>query len=230
LYALGEIVLVVIGILIAISINNWNEKRKNDSISQHYLNLLREEFEFNKQNLQNVVGQNDTNAHNGLQVLKYTGPSKPEISEKSFDSLMIMIIGNEVEFEPRNEIVNELISTGKLSLFNNADIRTSLSSWSGAIQRVKFQEAKLSKYRFQLLDLTMKHINLRDAIVNSRGEIFGITASKFNKKNTQILQLQEFESLMTSFIGASKFADRRFEALARKIDEILYLINQEMTN
>ncbi len=27
-YAIGEIVLVVIGILIAISINNWNEHRK----------------------------------------------------------------------------------------------------------------------------------------------------------------------------------------------------------
>ncbi|VAV86032.1 FIG00653203: hypothetical protein [hydrothermal vent metagenome] len=30
LYAIGEIVLVVIGILIALSINNWNEGRKND--------------------------------------------------------------------------------------------------------------------------------------------------------------------------------------------------------
>ena len=29
-YAVGEIVLVVIGILIALSINNWNESRKND--------------------------------------------------------------------------------------------------------------------------------------------------------------------------------------------------------
>jgi hypothetical protein len=29
-YAIGEIVLVVIGILIALSINNWNEDRKND--------------------------------------------------------------------------------------------------------------------------------------------------------------------------------------------------------
>ena len=29
LYAIGEIVLVVIGILIALSINNWNEARKN---------------------------------------------------------------------------------------------------------------------------------------------------------------------------------------------------------
>ena len=28
-YAIGEIVLVVIGILIALSINNWNEERKN---------------------------------------------------------------------------------------------------------------------------------------------------------------------------------------------------------
>ena len=27
-YAIGEIVLVVIGILIALSINNWNEQRK----------------------------------------------------------------------------------------------------------------------------------------------------------------------------------------------------------
>ena len=29
-YALGEIVLVVIGILMALQINNWNEQRKTD--------------------------------------------------------------------------------------------------------------------------------------------------------------------------------------------------------
>lgn len=33
-YAIGEIVLVVIGILIALSINNWNEKRQQ----KQYLN------------------------------------------------------------------------------------------------------------------------------------------------------------------------------------------------
>ena len=29
-YAIGEIVLVVVGILIALSINNWNEQRKTE--------------------------------------------------------------------------------------------------------------------------------------------------------------------------------------------------------
>ena len=227
-YAIGEIVLVVIGILIALQINNWNENRKDDSAAQHYLSSLKLEFEFNKQNLESVVLLNNKNASSGLEILRYTGPDKSEISEKDFDSLIIYTIGNEVEFRPRNEIINELISSGKLSLFNNADIRTSLSSWSGAIQRVRFQEAELSKYRFQLLDLSMKEINLRDAVYNATGGIFGITESKFNNENTQILQLQEFESLMTSFIGASKFAEQRFKELDGKIDEILNLISQEI--
>jgi len=37
-YAIGEIVLVVIGILIALSINNWNEQRKQ---KQNYLDIIR---------------------------------------------------------------------------------------------------------------------------------------------------------------------------------------------
>ena len=40
-YAIGEIVLVVIGILIALSINNWNEGLKNQRVEKSfYLNIL----------------------------------------------------------------------------------------------------------------------------------------------------------------------------------------------
>ncbi len=40
-YAFGEIVLVVIGILIALQINNWNEDRKERRIEVRYLENLR---------------------------------------------------------------------------------------------------------------------------------------------------------------------------------------------
>jgi len=40
-YAIGEIVLVVIGILIALSINNWNEKNKTVRLEKQYLKRLK---------------------------------------------------------------------------------------------------------------------------------------------------------------------------------------------
>ncbi|WP_298496614.1 DUF6090 family protein [uncultured Algibacter sp.] len=39
-YAIGEIVLVVIGIVIALQINNWNEKRKSDNILENYYHQI----------------------------------------------------------------------------------------------------------------------------------------------------------------------------------------------
>ncbi|NRD19206.1 hypothetical protein HNV08_04030 [Winogradskyella eckloniae] len=39
-YALGEIILVVIGIVIALQINNWNEKRKSDAILENYYHQI----------------------------------------------------------------------------------------------------------------------------------------------------------------------------------------------
>ena len=46
-YAVGEIFLVVIGILIALQVNNWNENRKNHSAEKDALISLREDFKDN---------------------------------------------------------------------------------------------------------------------------------------------------------------------------------------
>jgi uncharacterized membrane protein YgaE (UPF0421/DUF939 family) len=47
LYAIGEIVLVVIGILIALQVNNWNEGRKELAKSHEILREIAENLEYN---------------------------------------------------------------------------------------------------------------------------------------------------------------------------------------
>ena len=47
-YAIGEIVLVVIGILIALQINNWNENRKNRIAEADYYCRILEDLESNE--------------------------------------------------------------------------------------------------------------------------------------------------------------------------------------
>ncbi|HBR54223.1 MAG TPA: hypothetical protein DEA82_11320, partial [Flavobacteriaceae bacterium] len=55
LYAIGEIILVVIGILIALQINNWNEERKERFTEQKILKQLQKEYTQNLKQLDEKI-------------------------------------------------------------------------------------------------------------------------------------------------------------------------------
>jgi len=72
-YAIGEIVLVVIGILIALSINNWNESRiKNKSVKSH-LESLTEAIEHDIRELNISMEFNEFRFHSWQYLLKMSG-------------------------------------------------------------------------------------------------------------------------------------------------------------
>ncbi len=54
-YAIGEIVLVVIGILIALSINNWNEKRKTRTFEVKMLREIQKSINYDNNYLQDLI-------------------------------------------------------------------------------------------------------------------------------------------------------------------------------
>ncbi|MBK9737565.1 MAG: hypothetical protein IPO92_22455 [Saprospiraceae bacterium] len=53
-YVIGEIVLVMIGILLAVQLNNWNENRKNRIFEKEILSQIRSNLEKNKENLNGI--------------------------------------------------------------------------------------------------------------------------------------------------------------------------------
>ena len=57
LYAIGEIFLVVIGILLALQINNWNDLRKQKQKEKFILRDLHQEFVFNRKLLDSIINQ-----------------------------------------------------------------------------------------------------------------------------------------------------------------------------
>ncbi len=61
-YAIGEIVLVVIGILIALSINNWNESRKETIQEQFILKRLSTDINSDINQVSNEIGLIDKNS------------------------------------------------------------------------------------------------------------------------------------------------------------------------
>ena len=70
-YAIGEIVLVVIGILIALSLNNWNELRKNNIIKNQLIEDLILELQSSKKIIQVAIIRADTLVHRGQLFCQY---------------------------------------------------------------------------------------------------------------------------------------------------------------
>lgn len=71
LYAIGEIVLVVIGILLALQINTWNEERKDDRLKNTYLEALVADLRSDLVNLKAWTMGNDDAEEEGLYLLDF---------------------------------------------------------------------------------------------------------------------------------------------------------------
>ncbi len=77
-YALGEIILVVIGILIALGINNWNEQRKENDRLLSLKNRVLEQVDYDLKEIENYRSYLDTLQQDFLAVL-----------DKPYDTTMV---------------------------------------------------------------------------------------------------------------------------------------------
>ena len=118
-YAIGEIILVVIGILIALSINNWNEERKERSIEKRMLEELIENLDFNTEILKNWINANRKNDRSSeiiISALEDKLPHHDSLNNHFAKSLNIRKIGllSEVGYESLKNVGLEIIQNKQL--------------------------------------------------------------------------------------------------------------------
>ena len=84
-YAIGEIILVVIGILIALSISNWNEERKIKKAEIGILQNLKTELKFNLDDLKKINRQHNSELNDGIYLLHLFGTNISKIPVLKLD-------------------------------------------------------------------------------------------------------------------------------------------------
>ena len=89
-YAIGEIILVVIGILIALQINNWNENRINANKETAILANIHKEFKQNRKQLDSVVFGHRRSHTNSAKIIKLF-PIKSKPKPAVLDSLSFQL-------------------------------------------------------------------------------------------------------------------------------------------
>ena len=127
-YAIGEIVLVVIGILIALSINNWNTDLVDQRTEQNIIKNLNIEFKQNKSTIQESIAFQKSIVTCARDIMKLIGQPKEVLDKNNLDSLIARSL-DYTEYRPSQVVYSDLIASGKLNLLPE-DVRLLLFEWS----------------------------------------------------------------------------------------------------
>lgn len=211
LYAIGEIILVVIGILIALQINNWNnQKLLNKAEVKSYQNIKRQIIE-DKAELTQVKGYNN--------YFKKSSEIANKIIEaqdySKVDSLALMAMGLSLytDFHSSGHIYQTLVNSGDIKLLKNSEIPSKL----------------------QKLEMTYINVNnLEDIhweiIINELSPLLRGVINFNTKKPVQPKKLYEVE-MQNYFIETIYLTIRKdsvYTKALREIDTIINLIDNEL--
>lgn len=227
-YALGEIILVVIGILIALAINNANQNRLTEKNEVTYLMGLKEEFQTSKLKLKELVAVNQDNYNGAKQILAYTGDPSVAPSEEEFSKVLYSTFSTDIAFNPNNSLLQEIINSGNLKNLSNPKLRIQLTNWISTIEDIRRQEEELGIQRIKVLDMFRTNDYSLRTIFEKAGvsESIGLPSTDVTESNLNLLDSKEFENNVLMFIITSYATEEvHYRPLMQDLDKILKLID-----
>ncbi|MDU8886547.1 DUF6090 family protein [Yeosuana sp. MJ-SS3] len=230
-YAVGEIILVVIGILIALSVNNWNQENKDRRLGNDYLLRIHHDLVQDTTAFRNIITQNNAlredikkalvtlyNGVDDIEQVKYIS----EVYDKALDQV----------FTPNDNTYRGMVSSGTLGLIYNLELKESIidlysdydqkgalllaiGNWMISMATAESTQTDLIKFGSGVIDIftTSEMLNEYDyAFLNNKEDpnfkmlVRAISATAFNQKASNGIYME----------------------LISKCDKVLQRIDQEL--
>ena len=220
LYAIGEIALVVIGILIALQINNWNEYKKEARLEDQYLKKI-------SINIEDDINQYDTIlvAQQGyrsqidsfLKIVR--NPNNYETSELDpyFSSLWRF-----ERFTPNKSALNNLISSGKINIIQNESLLNFILDYYKAIEeQSNGVDEALSVYSRNQLGPYIMSFDFMDSKA---------LTSEHRKRKTLLEYHKDpvIENLISARLLMTDIQKAYYEDQIKNAKKLVYLISEEL--
>ncbi len=124
LYAVGEIALVVIGILIALQINTWNDNRLQEKEAKtFYQNIIQQLLE-DRQNIEGQIAYNNKNKAQFHYAIALIGAN----NRSGRDSLCLIAekLVDYSDFDRKGNIYETIVNSGDVKLLKNEELKKRL--------------------------------------------------------------------------------------------------------
>ena len=152
LYAIGEILLVMIGILLALQVNNWNEQRKNKQTEQKTIQAILNNLEEDSQTLQQVMERYELTLKN---IKRLFAPLPIPDDSLGYISTRAVGVSN---FIPITMAFDRSMSSGSFNLIGSDSVVQSIQRLYGFdYKSLNEVDRNLNRFQNQMMGLTTKY-------------------------------------------------------------------------
>jgi len=220
IYAIGEVFLIVIGILVALSLSNWNQRRFDNINETKYLLKISEELKSSSEYLYTFVFDRMTRKIEGLNLAKEYCENKLVIK----DTLGFLnkvsygaVFSGGISFGS-NSVYKELLNTGNFQLIKEDTIKNTLSTlyisqeWSK--ERSFFFASRYHQFITQLSSFNPKYSKV---------------ISKFDQEEMIVaFKTEEFRKLVDSELSYTYKVQQYATRLKARYENAIKIIEEEL--
>ena len=219
IYAFGEVILVMTGILLALQVNNWNEKRKDKIQWRIHIQSMAEEIKMDISTLDRAIKTENKIESSAKVVI----PILESRQKRILDSLAFILAFNDMTYssniQKRTTTWDMLNSTGALSDFPDPQLLNMLQDYYSDYVRItaNYMESghptrlELRKLKYELFTDS----DHRKFFPAETPEVPSEKAFQAIFKEIRVLPLCRYIS------GASRYFSGRFESIRSKADSII---------
>ncbi len=242
LYAIGEIALVMIGILLALQVNNWNQNKQNKNQEKQILTQLLEEYKNNLDQLNSKIFIRDEIIISSIKLLDYSNLDSESVSNDSLNRFLSRTLSRPT-FDPELSVSNDLTSSGKLYLLTNQELRKKVSEFPSSLSELREEEIIIVNwteerfYPFLIEHYQIGRLNVE--FLDDEKFREKVTQIKFKKQKslkelfkqtdpTELLDHPDFEDFLSLLIINTTYTNDQSNGVKNKIEKIIALIEDQL--
>lgn len=216
-YAIGEIILVVIGILIALWLNNLNTVAQNKAKGEIMLLEIKENLISDTLLINDISAFNMEKAADINTLLRIA--SEPVVNQDFNDQMFQLIslgrLFTNISYQRNSTGYNTLTNSGKIEIITNTELRHKLNQYYLKTNFAAFEELKnlTRSFKYYILPKIANKELTKD-----------LTGLDFQIKNVQDVKLYKDEKMISNALLMLANIDHNEKALVMEKEEVVHLI------
>jgi hypothetical protein len=211
LYALGEILLVMIGISLAFQFNNWNDNRIQKEAETRYYENIKEQIVDDKALIQSEMEYNN----HYMAQFKYASEILKVEDRSKIDTLGLIAINltNYSDFDRQGNIYETMVNSGQIKLLRNHKI-------VNAVRVLEERYNYINRMENIHYDVVLKYV------IPSINPVINFSTGKVQKQDQ--IYTYEFQNMIIQLLQVMEEKNQTYNSALFEIEIITALIDQEL--